>query len=58
MFFFDTQVPLLAPLPTLVEELEGSSWTTSTAGEESHDLLTVLTVELVFTTVTTLLMLV
>ena len=52
------QVLLPTALPTLVEELEGYSWTTSTAQEESHDLLTVLTVGLVSTTVTTLLMLV
>ena len=50
------QVPVPTALPTLVKELVGYSWTTSTAEEGSHDLLTVLTVGLVSTTVTTLLM--
>ena len=52
------QVPLPTALPTLVEEVEGYSWTTSTVQEESHDLLVVITMGLVSTTVTTLLMLV
>ena len=52
------QVLLPTALPTLVEELEGYSWTTSTVQEESHDLLAVITVGLVSTIVTTLLMLV
>ena len=51
------QVLLPTKIPTLVEELEGYSWTTSTAQEESHDLLTVITTGLVSTTATTLLML-
>ena len=55
---FKLQVPLPTALPTLVEELEGYSWTTSTVQEESHVLLTVLTMGLVSTTVTTLPMLV
>ena len=54
---FQMQVLLLTALPTLVEELEGYSWTTCTAQEESHDLLTVLTTGLVSTTATTLPML-
>ena len=55
---FKLQVLLPTALPTLVEELGGYFWTTSTAEEENHDLLTVLTMGLVSTTVTTLLMLV
>jgi len=52
------QVPLPTALPALVEELEEYFWITSTATGENRDLLTVLTMGLVFTTVTTLLMLV
>ena len=54
--FFEMQVPLPSALLTSVEELEGYSWTTSTAQEESHDLLIVITMGLVSTTATTLLM--
>ena len=50
------QVALLTALPILVKELEGYSWTTSTAQEGSRDLLTVITMGLVSTIVTTLLM--
>ena len=54
--FFEMQVPLPTAMLTLVEELEGYSWTTLTVQEESHDLLTVTAVGLVSTTATTLLM--
>jgi len=56
--FVPMQVPLPTALPALVEELEEYFWITSTATGENRDLLTVLTMGLVFTTVTTLLMLV
>ena len=52
------QVPLPTAFPFLVEELEAYSWTTSTAQDESHDLLAVIIMGLVSTTATTLLMLV